>query len=110
MADIYLPTLHDGQLKVWSDSWDNQLRTVRCGRRWGKTFMLSSIAMTYVKTPFKCPGVDIEPGDRVGIFIIEYRQYQEIYDKLEEILLPLKRSFSRQEKRLLLKSGGKVDF
>jgi hypothetical protein len=36
MADIYLPTLHDGQLKVWSDSWDGQLHAVRCGRRWGK--------------------------------------------------------------------------
>lgn len=34
----------------------------------------------------------------------------EIYDKLEEILLPLKKSFSRQEKRLLLKNGGKIDF
>jgi hypothetical protein len=29
MADIYLPTLHDGQLKVWSDSWDDQLHAVR---------------------------------------------------------------------------------
>jgi hypothetical protein len=47
MADIYLPTLHDGQLKVWSDSWDDQLHAVRCGRRWGKTFMLSSAAVTY---------------------------------------------------------------
>ncbi|EBR4477745.1 terminase, partial [Salmonella enterica] len=47
MADIYLPTLHDGQLKVWSDSWEGQLHAVRCGRRWGKTFMLSSAAVTY---------------------------------------------------------------
>lgn len=110
MADIYLPTLHDGQLKVWSDSWDEQLHAVRCGRRWGKTFMLSSAAVTYATAPFKRPGMDIELGGRVGIFTAEYRQYQEIYDKLEEILLPLKKSFSRQEKRLLLKNGGKIDF
>lgn len=110
MADIYLPTLHDGQLKVWSDSWDGQLHAVRCGRRWGKTFMLSSAAVTYATAPFKRPGMDIELGGRVGIFTAEYRQYQEIYDKLEEILLPLKKSFSRQEKRLLLKNGGKIDF
>ena len=110
MADIYLPTLHDGQLKVWSDSLDGQLHAVRCGRRWGKTFMLSSAAVTYATAPFKRPGMDIELGGRVGIFTAEYRQYQEIYDKLEEILLPLKKSFSRQEKRLLLKNGGKIDF
>ncbi|HGU6442214.1 TPA: terminase family protein [Citrobacter amalonaticus] len=110
MADIYLPTLHDGQLMVWSDSWDHQLNAVRCGRRWGKTFMLSSAAVTYATTKFKRPGMDIELGGRVGIFTAEYRQYQEIYDKLEEVLLPLKKSFSRQEKRLMLKNGGKVDF
>lgn len=72
--------------------------------------MLSSAAVTYATAPFKRPGMDIELGGRVGIFTAEYRQYQEIYDKLEEILLPLKKSFSRQEKRLLLKNGGKIDF
>lgn len=110
MADIYLPTLHDGQLTVWSDSWEHQLNAVRCGRRWGKTFMLSSAAVTYATSQFRRPGMDISLGGRVGIFTAEYRQYQEIYDKLEEILLPLKKSFSRQEKRLLLKNGGKIDF
>lgn len=110
MADIYLPTLHEGQIKVWADSWDEPLHAVRCGRRWGKTFMLASAAVTYATAPFKRPGLDIELGGRVGIFTAEYRQYQEIYDKLEETLLPLKKSFSRQEKRLLLKNGGKIDF
>jgi hypothetical protein len=62
MADIYLPTLHDGQLKVWSDSWDDQLHAVRCGRRWGKTFMLSSAAVTYATAQFKRPGMDISLG------------------------------------------------
>ncbi|HDL8114546.1 TPA: terminase family protein [Yersinia enterocolitica] len=110
MADIYLPTLHDGQLKVWSDAWDHRLNAIRCGRRWGKTFMLASAAVTYATAPFKRPGMDVELGGRVGIFTAEYRQYQEIYDKLEEALQPLKKSFSRQEKRLLLKNAGKIDF
>ncbi|HBQ6299746.1 TPA: terminase, partial [Klebsiella pneumoniae] len=82
MADIYLPTLHNGQLTVWSDSWDHQLNAVRCGRRWGKTFMLSSAAVTYATSQFRRPGMDIALGGRVGIFTAEYRQYQEIYDKL----------------------------
>ena len=37
------------------------------------------------------PGHGHRAGRPVGIFTAEYRQYQEIYDKLEEILLPLKR-------------------
>ncbi len=72
--------------------------------------MLSSAAVTYATSQFRRPGMDIALGGRVGIFTAEYRQYRRIYDKLEEILLPLKKSFSRQEKRLLLKNGGKIDF
>lgn len=76
MADIYLPTLHNGQLTVWSDSRDHQLNAVRCGRRWGKTFMLSSAAVTYATSQFRRPGMDISLGGRVGIFTAEYRQYR----------------------------------
>lgn len=110
MADIFLPTLHEGQLKVWADSWDARLNAVRCGRRWGKTFMLVSAAVSYATAKFKRPGTDVELGGRVGIFTAEYRQYQEIYDKLVEVLQPLIKSSSRSEKRILLKNGGKIDF
>ena len=110
MADIFLPTLHEGQLRVWSDSWDERLNAVRCGRRWGKTFMLVSAAVSYATSTFKRPGMDIELGGRVGIFTAEYRQYQEIFDKLVEVLQPLIKSSSRSEKRILLKNGGKIDF
>lgn len=65
MADIYLPTLHDGQIKVWSDSWDDPLHAVRCGRRWGKTFMLASAAVTYATAPFKRPGLDVTNGAKL---------------------------------------------
>ena len=110
MTDIFLPTLHEGQLRVWSDSWDARLNAVRCGRRWGKTFMLVSAAVSYATSSFKRPGMDIELGGRVGIFTAEYRQYQEIFDKLAETLEPLIKSSSRSEKRILLKNGGKIDF
>ncbi|WP_245168487.1 hypothetical protein [Enterobacter roggenkampii] len=53
--------------------------------------------------------MDIELGGRVGIFTAEYRQYQEIYDKLEEILLPLKKSFSRREAPAV-EERRKIDF
>jgi hypothetical protein len=56
--------------------------------------MLSSAAVTYATAQFKRPGMDISLGGRVGIFTAEYRQYQEIYDKLEEILLPLKKALA----------------
>lgn len=110
MAAIFLPTLHEGQLKVWADSWDYQLNAIRCGRRWGKTFMLVSAAVSYCTAQFKRPGLDVELGGRVGIFTAEYRQYQEIFDKLVEYLEPLIKSSSRSEKRILLKNGGKIDF
>jgi len=110
MKEIFLPTLHEGQLTVWADSWDARLNAIRCGRRWGKTFMLVSAAVTYATSSFKRPGMDIELGGRVGIFTAEYRQYQEIFDKLAEILEPLIKSKSRSEKRILLTNGGKIDF
>lgn len=110
MTDIHLPTLHPGQVKVWMDGFEYQYNAVRCGRRWGKTFMLRSAAVTYATAYFKKPGADVMIGGRVGIFTAEYRQYQEIYDALEEDLQPLKKSFSRGEKRLLLSNGGKIDF
>lgn len=83
---------------------------VRCGRRWGKTAMLVNAAVTYSTANFKRPGLDLMAGARVGIFTAEYRQYQEIFDKLVEYLGPLIKTQSRSEKRILLRNGGKIDF
>lgn len=108
--DIYLPPLHTGQATIWQAGLDHRFNVVRCGRRWGKTAMLCNIAATYATASFTRPGLEELFGGRVGVFTAEYRQYQEIFDKLVELLAPLIKSQSRSEKRILLTNGGKIDF
>lgn len=72
--------------------------------------MLVNIAATYATASFTRPGLEELFGGRVGVFTAEYRQYQEIFDKLVELLTPLIKSQSRSEKRILLTNGGKIDF
>jgi len=110
MKEIFLPALHDGQVAIYRKGMTSRLNAVRCGRRWGKTFMLSSMATSCSLHRFPVPGASKLAGGRVGIFTAEYRQYQEIFDKLVELLEPLIKTKSRSEKRILLKNGGKIDF
>lgn len=108
--DIFLPKLHAGQLAIWTEGSEHQYNVVRCGRRWGKTVMLVVLAFSYITSNFTSPGTGQLEGGKIGIFTAEYRQYQEIFDKLAELLGPLIKSQSRSEKRILLKNGGKIDF
>ncbi|WP_353613950.1 terminase large subunit domain-containing protein [Mangrovibacter phragmitis] len=108
--EIFIPELHAGQLRIWTEGSEFQYNVVRCGRRYGKTVMLVALACSYVTRLFPKPGTDRKEGGKVGIFTAEYRQYQEIFDALVEILGPLIRSQSRSEKRILLKNKGKIDF
>ncbi|TGC25837.1 terminase family protein [Escherichia sp. E1130] len=108
--EIFIPKLHAGQFHIWREGRQHQYNVVRCGRRYGKTVMLVSLACSYVTHKFHKPGTDRKEGGKVGIFTAEYRQYQEIFDALIEILGPLIKNQSRSEKRILLKNGGKIDF
>lgn len=108
--DIYLPELHPGQLSVWNEGLEHRNNAVRCGRRWGKTVMLVNVAISYVTNKFIIPGTQKSISGRVGIFTAQYRQYQEIFDELVDLLGPLIKTQSRSEKRILLKNGGKIDF
>ncbi|CAI1822492.1 Uncharacterised protein [Serratia fonticola] len=110
MAEIFVPELHIGQSKVWTEGSYHRYNVVRCGRRWGKTAMLVAIAVSYATNKFKVPTAKRVIAGRVGIFTAQYRQYQEIFDELEDLLGPLIKSSSRQEKRIVLKNGGKIDF
>lgn len=108
--EIFIPALHAGQLRIWTEGSQFVYNVVRCGRRYGKTVMLVAIACSYITRKFPKPGTDRLEGGRVGIFTAEYRQYQEIFDALADTLGPLIKSQSRSEKRILLKNGGKIDF
>jgi len=110
MPEIHLPALHEGQIAIYRKGMKVRYNVVRCGRRWGKTFMLSTMASSCALHSFPLPGLARMSGGRVGIFTAEYRQYQEIFDKLVELLEPLIKTKSRSEKRILLKNGGKIDF
>lgn len=110
MAEVFCRKLHAAQSRVWTEGSEHQYNVVRCGRRWGKTAILGNIATSYATSSFKETGGERLQGGRVGIFTAEYRQQQEIFDYLEEALLPLIKSKSRSDGRIILKSRGRIDF
>lgn len=110
MAQIFCRKLHAAQSAVWTEGSQHQYNVVRCGRRWGKTAILGNIAISYATSLFKETGGEKLQGGRVGIFTAEYKQQQEIFDYLEEALLPLIKMKSRSEGRIRLKNGARIDF
>jgi hypothetical protein len=110
MAEIFCKKLHVAQSRVWTEGSQFQYNAVRCGRRWGKTAILGNIAISYATSLFKETGGDRLQGGMVGIFTAEYKQQQEIFDYLEEVLLPLIKRKSRSGGYIRLKNGGKIDF
>ncbi len=97
MPDIYLPTLHSGQAKMWLER--SRLDVVRCGRRWGKTQDLVTIA-----------GNGASRGKKVGIFTPEHKQLAEPFDQLREILAPIIKSSSATNGIIRTTTYGKIDF
>ncbi|HED3095543.1 TPA: terminase [Citrobacter freundii] len=110
MAEIFCKKLHTAQSRVWTEGSQHQYNVVRCGRRWGKTAILGNIAISYATSLFKVTGGEKLQGGMVGIFTAEYKQQQEIFDYLEEALLPLIKRKSRSGGYIRLKNGGKIDF
>ena len=97
MPDIYLPTLHSGQVEIWKQR--TRLNAVRCGRRWGKTQQMVTM------------GADATiKGRSVGIFTPEYKQLSEPFDDLRDILEPIRKSVSKTNGVIRTTTGGKLDF
>jgi hypothetical protein len=97
MPDIYLPTLHAGQVDIYKDR--TRLNAVRCGRRWGKTKQMVTMG-----------GDAAAKGRKVGLFTPEHKQLLEPYDELLDILQPIKRRASKNEGTIRTTTGGLVDF
>lgn len=97
MTDIYLPVLHEGQREIWRNR--TRLNAVRCGRRWGKTKMMVTIAAD--------SGAKGEP---VGLFTPEHKQLAEPFDELKDILSPIIRRASANEGVIKTWTGGVLDF
>lgn len=102
-TDIILPTFHPGQVRVFNDR--ARFNAVCCGRRWGKTKKLLTLA-----------GDTGTKGRNAGIFTPESAQWKEPYDDLREILLPITRQADANRGKLRLTTrgpkndGGKIDF
>lgn len=102
-TEIILPTFHPGQVRVYGER--ARFNAVCCGRRWGKTKKLITLA-----------GDTGTKGRNVGIFTPESAQWKEPYDDLREALMPITRQADANRGKLRLttrgplNTGGKLDF
>ena len=97
MPEIYLPILHAGQSALYAQR--TRLNAVRCGRRWGKTKMMVTMA-----------GSAAARGKLVGLFTPERKQLNEPYDALLQALAPIKRQASKTAGTVRTTTGGIIDF
>lgn len=97
MTDVDLPRLHAGQVRIWQNR--KRLNAVRCGRRFGKTLMMITMAADAAVK-----------GKKVGLFTPEHRQWQEPYDQLLEILHPVRMRSSKTEGAIRTTTRGAIDF
>lgn len=94
---VHLPALHPGQLAITENAirWNH----VCMGRRFGKTFLLTRLAMDAALR-----------GQYVGIFCPQYKFLTEIYQELMDRLRPLKPQASKTEGVMRLPTGGRIDY
>ena len=93
---ITLPTLHAGQVAAWRPK--ARRKALRCGRRWGKTKFLTTLAADAAIR-----------GWEVGIFAPDYKVTSEFWMELSEILAPIKRQASFNQGVFRCTTGGRVD-
>lgn len=97
MPEIVLPELHSGQVDIYNRR--TRFNAVRCGRRWGKTVLITSIA-----------GDRAMMGRKVGIFAPEHKQLIEPFEALVDILGPAVKRKNASEGSIYMRTGGKIDF
>lgn len=97
--DVYLPTLHPGQVVAYSVITSSRFTTVRCGRRFGKTDLLKTVA---------CDAAI--KGHPVGWFAPEYRFVAEAYNEIVDILEPVITQQSKTDGVVRTRTGGRIDF
>lgn len=103
-AVVKLPTFHPGQVRAYKASRrgpDNPrgLLAMRCGRRYGKTDFLCSVAVD-----------GAAKGQPVGFFAPAYKYVAEAYQQIAGMLEPITSQSSKVEGVIRTKTGGRVDF
>lgn len=96
---VNLPVFHPDQERAYWTFALNERVALRCGRRWGKTDLLKSIAAD-----------SSTKGQIVGFFAPDYKRLAEAYHELTGMLLEVKESSSRTEGVYRTKGGGRIDF
>ena len=95
--DIITPSLHKGQATIVAHP--ARFKVVNCGRRWGKSEMLLSIAENAAAR-----------GLYVGYFVPQYKLLAEFYERIIESLAPIKERSSKMEGVYRTTTGGRIDF
>jgi hypothetical protein len=96
---VTLPMLHPGQAEAFYKTVEHDYVAIRCGRRWGKTQLIETIACDAV-----CKGWP------VGIFAPDYKILSETYYEMLTMLQPITVSASRIDGVIRCTTGGRVDF
>lgn len=94
---ISLPTLHEDQVKAYLKP--GRYKAIRCGRRWGKTALASTIAAD-----------GAIKGESIGWFSPTYKFQAEAYADISRILSPLIQSSSKIDGVIRLTTDGRIDF
>ena len=89
--------LHEGQLRIIESA--KRFNVVMCGRRFGKTILGEQLAVECALA-----------GGPVGWFAPNYRLLDEPMRDLAGMLAPVTTEFNKQDKRLILSTGGCIDF
>lgn len=95
--EINLPTFHDGQNQIYENR--SNRNSVRCGRRFGKTKMIVTLACNAAAR-----------GRKVGVFAPTYKQLQEPFEEIQATLGSLVTNSNRSEGVIKTRWGGKIDF
>ena len=108
-VEIVLPVLHDDQVKafliesdarggVWAGN-TGRFKAVRCGRRWGKTDLMKTVASD-----------GAAKGEIIGWFAPDWKVISEAYEEIADILAPIKKGASKQHGYFRTTTGGRIDF
>lgn len=97
MAEIWLPSLHPAQAEI--SVHPARFKVLSCGRRFGKTALA---------TEMMCDR--LLDGQLVAYFAPTFRMCQEVRDAVIETLHPVIATRNKDDWRIILHTGGKLDF
>jgi hypothetical protein len=95
---VTIPKLHSGQLRIKTER--RRRNVICCGRRFGKNILLQDLAIE----------TGLHGGQPIGWGAPVYKQTQDDYRTLSNVLAPVIKRQSVSEMRLELVSGGVIEF